>query len=61
MQVSSDPAHEILVQVVIGGRAPGMLLLHNGCQVTVDFINFIPSKEVGDLRKKGRSLKSVYT
>ena len=47
MKVVPRSRQEILVQVFRSGRSSGELFFHDGNQFTVDFVNLIPSKQIG--------------
>lgn len=46
--------HEVVVEVLVGGRSLGEFPLHDGDEVAEDLVNLIPSEQVGHLKLKGR-------
>lgn len=55
VQVLTDPTHEVLVKVLVGGRSPRKLPLHDRNEIAEDFVNLVASKEVGHLHECTRT------
>lgn len=52
VQVLADTAHEVLIQVLIGGRSPRELPLHHRDEVAEDLVDLVSSKQVRHLRDR---------
>lgn len=50
MEVVSHARHEVVVEVLVGGRSLGEFPLHDGDEVAKDLVNLIPSEQVGHLK-----------
>lgn len=55
MEVVSHARHEVVVEVLVGGRSLGEFALHDRNEVAEDLVNLIPSKQVGHLKRRRRS------